>query len=300
MIEGSNLKFDNLISASSMAEVRKIELRSRKTVNTSMAGQYRSAFRGTGLVFSDIREYMPGDDVKHIHWKVTARSGKVYIKSYEEDRELNVVIALDVSSSTAAGSLKSKHQRGLEFCGIISMLAKLSQDSLGLCLFSDDVDEFLPVSKSRSQFKRVLLELLKERTLKPSTNLAAALSHLSKNLKKTSVVFVISDFYAPSYVDELRLLSLKHDVIAVMLEDQLDYDLPNAGLVEFRDAESGEFILIDCSNKKLREQLSRVHNTRIAKWKDDCKKSGCDYLEIRESPLKALSQLMQRRNQRLR
>jgi uncharacterized protein (DUF58 family) len=296
----SPLTFDSIISASNLAEIRRIELRSRRSVDSNLAGQYRSAFRGSGLVFNDIREYMPGDDVKHIHWKVTARSGKVYIKSYEEDRELNIVIALDISSSTTAGSVKSKYRRGLEFCGIVSMLAKMSQDSLGLCMFSDKIEKYLPVSKSRTQIKRILLELLEERRHTPSTNLAEALTYLSQNLKRNSVVFVISDFFSPHYLDELRLLSMKHDVIAVMLEDQLDYNLPDAGLVEFQDAESGEYMLLDTSNKKVREKLAAHHEKRLADWRETCRKAGCDFIEIKEKPLWALSRLMQRRNKRLR
>lgn len=291
---------ESLITAANLSEIRRIELRSRRSVNSSLSGQYRSAFRGSGLVFNDIREYQPGDDVKHIHWKVTARSEKVYIKSYEEDRELNIVIALDISSSTTAGSEKSKYRRGIEFCGIISMLAKISMDSLGLCMFSDKVEKFLPVSKSRTQIKRILLELMDDRKHHPETNIAEALTYLSQNLRRNSVVFVISDFYSKNYTDELRLLSMKHDVIAVMLEDQLDYDLPNAGLVEFQDAETGEYILLDTGSKKVRSRLKALHENRIEKWKESCRRCGCDYMEIKDKPLEALSRLMQRRNQRLR
>lgn len=295
-----NISIENLISPSSLAELRKIELRSRRTVTTAMAGSYRSAFRGSGLVFSDIREYMPGDDVKNIHWKVTARSGTVYIKSYEEDRELNIVIALDISNSTAAGSNKSKYQKGLEFSALICMLAKLSQDSLGLCLFSDKTEEFLPVSRSRSQYKRIILELLNSRELNAATNLPAALEYLNKNLRKTSVIFFISDFFGSDYSHELKMLSMKHDVIAVMLEDQLDHTLPDAGLVEFIDAESGEFALIDCSNRNIRKQLKETHEKRIHDWVEICKKANCDFLDLRDNPLRNLNQLMQRRNLRLR
>ncbi len=291
---------ESLISPSNLAELKRLELRSRRTVDTHLSGQYKSAFRGTGLVFSDLREYTPGDDVKHIHWKITARSGKVYIKSYEEDRELNIVIALDVSSSTIAGSMKSKHQRGLEFCAILAMLAKLNMDSLGLCLFSDKVEQFLPVSKSRMQFKRVLLELLQERKLTPDTDLASSIDFLNKNLRKTSVVFLISDFFSTAYIDQLRMLSLKHDVVSVMLEDRLDYDLPSAGLVEFQDPESGEFILLDSSNKKTRKMLSLAHEKRIKEWEELCKKANCDYIRINQNPISSLHKLIAKRNLRLR
>jgi uncharacterized protein (DUF58 family) len=282
-----------------MAELRRIELRTRRSIDADLMGQYRSAFRGTGLVFSDIRQYQPGDDVKHIHWKVTARSPNVYVKSYEEDRQLNIILALDISRSTQFGADKSKHQKALEFSALVALLAKSNQDAIGLCLFSDDVEEFLPARKNRSQIQRILLELMRPRELKPATNIAAAINHLNKYQRRTSIVFLISDFISPSYELELKNLSVRHDVVCVMLEDKLDVTLPQAGLVEFTDAENGQRVLLDTSSLQVRQKLNEMHNTRIEKWKGICKTAGADCIRISENSLRPLTQLMHQRAERL-
>lgn len=292
--------FESLLPPKSLAEIKRIELRTKRTLTTPLIGQYRSAFRGTGLIFNELREYMPGDDVKHIHWKVTARSGKVYVKSYEEDRELNIMLALDISRSTIAGTGRSKHQKGLEFCALISMLAKVNHDSLGLCLFSDTIYTLLPVSRSRTQLKRILRELLLERELPQATDLQNVVRDLSQKLKRSSIIFLISDFFSPITADDLRLLSGKHDVICVMLDDTLYEELPYAGLVEFVDAESGETILIDTSNKRARAALAAANSARHASCQDICTAAGADFMSIDQSPLQPLINLMTKRNQRIR
>ena len=293
-------KLSKLLSTGSISEIRRIELKTRRNLNTSLIGQFRSAFRGSGLIFNDVREYMPGDDVKHIHWKITARSGNAYVKSYEEDRELNIILAADVSRSTLAGSQKSKHQKALEFCAIVSILAKLNLDSLGLCLFSNKVEKFIPAARSRTQVMRVLSELAEDRDLHPKTSVAEALNFLSLTLKRKSIIFLISDFHCGHFKDQLQILSLKHDVIAVLLEDELDYSLPHAGLVEFVDAESGESIIIDSSNRKTRETLKKLHEHRVLSLENTCRDVNADFLRLRRYPLRALAELMNKRNQRIR
>jgi len=294
------MELREILDPALLTEIRRIELRTKRTISADMMGQYRSAFRGTGLIFSDLREYEPGDDVKNIHWKATARSGKVYVKSYEEDRQLNIIVALDVSSSTNFGAKRSKHRAALEFAALVSLLAKANQDAIGLCTFSGQVEEFLPPRRARSQLHRILKKLLDPRELTPSTNVAKALKYLKENQKRSSVIFVVSDFISPPFQQELTTLTLKHDVIMVMLQDQLDYSLPTAGLVEFEDAESGARIVIDTSNGSAKKQLEDMHRARIDAWKEQCTSAGADHLVIKDNSLRPLMQLMNERAGRLR
>ena len=288
-----------LLDPALMAELRRIELRTRRSIDADMMGQYRSAFRGSGLIYTDIRQYQAGDDVKHIHWKVTARSPYVYVKSYEEDRQLNIILALDISRSTQFGAEKSKHLKALEFCALVSLLAKSNQDSIGLCLFSDKVEEFLPVKKSRGQTQKILLELMRPRELKTATDISAAVDHIIKYQRRSSIIFLVSDFMSPDYADKLKSLSLRHDVVCVMLEDSFDSELPKAGLVEFTDAESGKKILLDTGSSHVRNRLNEIHNMRINKWKEICKTCGTDSIIISDNSLRPLTQLMHQRAARL-
>lgn len=292
-------QFEKYLDPKLLAELRRIQLRTRRSISSDLIGQYRSAFRGSGLVFSELREYQPGDDVKHINWKVSARSDKVFVKSYEEERQLNIVVALDISRSTLFGS-RSKHDKALEFAALISILAHQSRDAVGLCLFSKEIEVYLPTSPKRSQLYRILSELLVQRELMPETNLAAALSHLSSHQRKRSFIFIVSDFYSPSYEKELKELAYRHEVVCVLLEDLLDSELPAVGMVEFIGAESGERIVLDCSSKASRSALRNMHNSRIRSVQDLCEKAGCDFIRVNESALAPLAALMRRRTARQR
>ena len=294
------MQLNELIDPGMMAEVRRIELRTRRSIDADLMGQYRSSFRGSGLVFSDLREYTAGDDVKHIHWKASARSGKVYIKSYEEDRQLNIILALDVSRSTDFGTEKSKHRKALEFCALIALLANVHQDAIGLCTFSDQVEEFIAPKRAKSQIHRLILSLLSKRDLKPSTNISNTLRFLHERQKRSSIIFIVSDFISPDYQQELTMLSLHHDVVLVMLEDRLDRQLPNAGLIEFVDAESGEKVLIDSSNSKAVNQLINLQDQYVNSWQEMCTKTGVDYMRISDNAIRPLVQLMNRRTARIR
>lgn len=290
----------DLLDASLLAEVKRIELRTSRSVNAELLGKYRSAFRGSGLIYSDLREYLPGDDVKNIHWKVTARTNRVFVKSYEEDRELRIIVAVDVSNSTNFGSPKTKHRKALEFAALISILARKSQDSVGLCLFSDDVEEFYPPKKSRSQHQRILLSLLQERTLRRGTNIAKALSHLRDFAKRSSVIFLVSDFYSTPFDRELRALAFRNDVICVLLGSSEDADLPQLGIVEYEDAEGDQRYILDTSSRRGREQLINLMQRRVQALKELCVALGVDFIEIGEHPLKPLAALMHRRTARIR
>lgn len=295
----SNAKeLKDVLAPGALTELRRLEFRTRRMMDADLCGQYRSAFRGTGLVYSDVREYQPGDDVKKIHWKISARTGKVYVKSYEEDRQLTVILVVDISRSTMFGTPRSKHDKAFEFAALVSMLAQYNGDTAGLCLFSDEVEEFLPPAKSRSRFQRLVLSLLQERELRPASNLAGALEHVLKHHRRRAVIFVVSDFLCDGYEESLLRLSLKHDVINVLIEHDLDRELPRAGLVRFQDAESGEFLTIDTSSPRVRGEIAAQHDARVAALSNCCRRLQCDLIRVSDNALRPLVQLMRRRTTR--
>ena len=289
-----------ILSPAMLSELRRIELRSRRAIDSTLAGNYRSAFRGSGLVFSDLREYQPGDDVKHIHWKATARTGKVFIKSYDEERLLNIMLAVDISRSTAFGKERSKHRRALEFAALITMLAAQNKDAAGLCLFGDQVLEYLPPSARRAQIHKIISAVLAPRELAGGTDIASALRHIRTHQRRSAVVFVVSDFFSPPFEEELRYLSRRHDVILCLLADSLDYELPKAGIVEFMDAESGKRLHLDTSAARLNSHLKEQHEKRRLELRVLAQSVEADFLDLEGNSLSALASLMHRRTARQR
>ena len=281
-----------------LGEVKRLEIRTRRILNQDVSGKYRSAFRGAGLIYSDLREYQPGDEVKNIHWKASARTGKVYVKSYEEDRSLNILLAVDVSNSTNFGVPRTKHIKAFEFAAVISMLAQKNGDALGICLFSDIIEEYRRPRRSRSQFQKIMFSLLSRRRLKPATSLKGALDYLSRHQKKTAVIFVVSDFHCPPFADELRRLAFKHDVICVSLEDALDCEMPKAGIAEFVDAETGERRLFDTSSRRARRRLKELYARRDDLLAGLCRSAGVDLIKLTDNSLTPLAQLMRQRLRR--
>lgn len=300
MPEAQARNFSDLLSPTLLSELRRIELKTRRAIDSDLMGNYRSAFRGSGLIFSDLREYIAGDDVKHIHWKVTARTGKVYVKSFEEDRQQRVLVAVDISNSTNHGAPKSKHIKALEFAAVVAMLAQQSHDQLGLCLFSDRVEEFFPPAHSRRQFQKVLLSILKHRQLRKGTDLKGSINYLLQQQRRSSIVFLVSDFLCPPFDEELRALAQRHDLVCVLLEDALDSTFPRAGIAEFRDAESGKVVLVDTSSSSARKQIELTHRRRIERLQSACRLAGADFMRIQDNTLRPLADLMQRRHARAR
>ncbi|MBX7137494.1 MAG: DUF58 domain-containing protein [Oligoflexia bacterium] len=289
-----------LLNPALIPELRRIELRTRRVVSTDLIGHYRSAFRGSGLVFSELREYQPGDDVRHINWRATARTGRVYVKSFEEERHLNIILALDISASTAFGPARSRQERAREFAALLAVLASRSGDSLGLALFSDKIDLLLPPASRRFQLYRVLYELLNEHGFQDRTDLAASLQALHGKLRRRSVIFLISDFLSPDFESELLTLAFRHDVILVLPEDPAEHQLPAAGLVRLRDPESGEIVLVDSSSPALRAELQSAYTKRLRELQELCDRADCDLLRVQTSPLAPLAELMRKRSARMR
>jgi uncharacterized protein (DUF58 family) len=283
------------------SELKRLSLRTRRLADAEVAGSYRSAFRGQGLIFSDLREYQSGDDVRAIHWRASARSGKVYVKSYQEERYLSIVVALDTSSSLLSGTGAGRRARSIEFALLLSQLAKIHGDALGLCLFQTGVSSFISPSRKRIQQQLVLNALLEARAAQGKTNLAKSLAELLPLLRRRSVLFVVTDALTPTpWERELAQLARRHDVIVTMVEDRFDRELPKVGLIECVDAESGERILLDTSSSYLAQTLARKQTERIEALRALTQRSGAELLQLGENPLQTLLGFLQRRMRRIR
>jgi uncharacterized protein (DUF58 family) len=247
------------------AEVRRLEITTRQLVRDLVAGEYASAFRGHGVEFAEVREYLPGDDVRTIDWKVTARLGTAYVKRHLEERELGVLLVVDASASGLFGSrVRTKRALAIEVAAVLGLAAARSNDRVGLALFTDAVERYVPPAKGRRQALRVMSELLAFEPAGRGTDLAASLRFLEPLLRRRSVLFVVSDFLAEGWLDPFARLSRRHDVIAVQIVDPRERELPAAGLVTLRDPESGAWRVVDTDSAAVRERFAR----RVAAWDD--------------------------------
>ncbi|MBI5376361.1 MAG: DUF58 domain-containing protein [Candidatus Schekmanbacteria bacterium] len=243
-----------MIDKSLFEKIKRIHIRSNKLVNTIVAGEYESAFRGRGMEFQQVREYVPGDDIRLIDWNVTARTGGAFIKEFKEERELNIMVAVDLSGSSIFGSSKEmKRDVAAELAALFSCLAVKSNDRVGMLLFTDKIEKFLPPKKGRSNIWRVIKEVLSFEPSGTGTDIAMALNFLSKALPRRAVCFIISDFFSFGYEKALKLINNKHETVAVSVMDRREYELPSVGYAELQDAETGETMLVNTSNEKIRK-----------------------------------------------
>lgn len=255
----SDSALDDGLPPELLRQIKGIHLRTRRLVTDAMAGEYESAFKGRGMEFEEVRAYQPGDDVRHIDWNVTARTGAPFVKVHREERELTVMLLVDVSSSGAFGSgEKLKNEVAAEIAATLAWTAIRSHDRVGLVVFSDRVERYIPPKKGRAHVWRVVREIL---TFKPSgsgTDLAAAIDFLGKVARKRVVGFVISDFLDAGWEEGLRVLAARHDLTAVAIGDRREIELPACGLLELEDAETGELLLVDTSDRKAMAELARI------------------------------------------
>ena len=254
-----------LLNQNLLRELKQLHFHTKKLVDSGISGRYKSAFRGKGIEFEELREYQPGDDIRSIDWKVTARSRKPYIKSYREERELNVVIAVDVSRSTLAGTKNQVREDTIAKVGAaLTLIALNNNDKVGLITFSDHVETYFPPRKARSAVWRILHQVLTpEETPSFRTNLNRVFSFLYSILKRRSVIFIISDFLDKNYEKSLAILAKKHDVTAVVISDPSDINIPTIGLINCLDPESGESFLLDTSSPEFKKEFdSRVLSAR--------------------------------------
>lgn len=272
-----------MLSKELLKKIKRLEIVTKKTVDSLFSGEYHSVFKGQGIHFSDFREYYPGDDVRSIAWKVTARTGKTHIKTFEEERELNVFLVVDVSSSQIFSSNDNrKIDLSSELSSVIAYSAIINKDRIGLLTFSDGVNDFIPPKKGKKHVLSLISRILDIKKLNNKSKILEALEFISKVLKKKSVIFIISDFIFTDNIDKvLKKLAIKHDLIALWVHDDLEYELPHIGLINLKDPETGEEVLVDTSSQSFRT----VYQNNIKKYVDGVEKlfktSKVDYLKIK-------------------
>ncbi len=262
-------------------KIRQIQIYTSRAVNASFAGQYESVFKGRGMQFDEVREYTPGDDVRSIDWNVTARTGKPYIKRFVEEREMTVLFAVDLSASGDFGTVnKAKNELAAEFCAVLSFAAAKNNDKVGLLIFTDKIELYIPPKKGSSHVLRLIRELLYFKMPSGKTNIGQALDYIAKVIHKKAIVFLVSDFIETDLKAPLSLLNKRHDVIAVSVRDRAEVALPGAGLIEFADAETGEVILVDTSSRKFRNQYAHRTSDRFDKLKNLLRTINVDCINI--------------------
>lgn len=269
-------------TAELLKKVRKIEIKTRGLTNQIFSGEYHSAFKGRGMAFSEVREYMPGDDVRTIDWNVTARLSHPYVKVFEEERELTVMLLVDISASGEFGA-KSQMKKDLitELCAVLSFSAIQNNDKIGVIFFSDQIEKFIPPKKGRTHTLRIIRELIEFRPERSKTDIAGALRYLTNVLRKRSIAFVISDFLAENFEDALKITNKKHDVAAVRIYDQRETEMPAIGMVRLKDAETGELRWVDTSSKTVRKAYHAWWVAKNGELSGIFSKSGVDVVTIR-------------------
>ncbi len=246
-----------MLSKEIFKNIKRIQIRTNKYVQDVLAGAYHSAFKGRGMEFEDVREYQPGDEVRSIDWNVTARMQYPFVKNFREERELTVMLLIDVSASSLFGTTgKQKAELIAELGALFSFSAINNNDKVGLILFSDHIEKYLPPQKGLKHAMRVIRELLVFKPSGKKTDIAKALTFLGKIQKRKSVVFLISDFLSPPFKDELSIMGKKHDLIGVSVRDPHELKLPKMGLLQLKDLECGRTLVVDTSKKKVREKLA--------------------------------------------
>ena len=266
-----------------LKKVRQIEIRTKNIVNDFFGGDYHSNFKGRGMTFSEVREYVPGDDVRSIDWNVTARTGKPHIKIFEEERELSVLILIDVSSSGVFGSKKDlKIDLGVEIAAMLSFSAIKNNDKVGLALFSDKIEKYIPPKKGKKHVLRLITDIVNHdfENSNKRTSIKTAIDFANKISKRKSVIFLISDFIDDNFWNELKFLNFKHDVVGLQIYDSYERNFPNVGLINIHDSETGENTWIDTTSKKNREKFQKNSDEKLDKFSMKCKNIGFDLLQI--------------------
>ena len=266
-----------------LKKVRQIEIRTKNVVNDFFGGDYHSNFKGRGMTFSEVREYVPGDDVRSIDWNVTARTGKPHIKIFEEERELSVLILIDVSSSGVFGSKKDlKIDLGVEIAAMLSFSAIKNNDKVGLALFSDKVEKYIPPKKGKKHVLRLITDIINHdfENSNKHTSIKTAIDFANKISRRKSVIFLISDFIDDNFWNELKFLNFKHDVVGLQIYDSYERNFPNIGLINIHDSETGENTWIDTTSKKDRNKFLKNSNEKLDKFSKKCKNIGFDLLQI--------------------
>lgn len=283
-----------------LKKVRQIEIKTRGLSRNIFAGEYHSAFKGRGMAFSEVREYQFGDDIRNIDWNVTARYSHPYVKIFEEERELTVMLLIDVSGSREFGSAgKLKKSVITEIAAILSFSAIQNNDKIGVIFFSDKIEKFIPPKKGRSHILRIIRELIDFQPEEKGTDITGSIRYLTNAIKKRCTAFVISDFMDdnPELELALSIANNKHDVVALKIYDEREAELPPIGMIKLKDAETGNYVVVDSSSAKIRRQYSEWWQNHLARLDSMFKKCGVDYVNIntREDYVKSLMTLFKKR-----
>lgn len=270
-----------MVPAEILSAVRRIEIKTKTLIDSIMGGEYRTVFKGNGMEFAEVRQYMSGDDIRSIDWNVTARIGEPYIKRNMEERELTVILAIDVSGSGDFGTVNQfKSEMIAELGALLGFSAIRNNDRVGLLLFSDKIEKFIPPKKGRNHVLHLVRELLYHKPESRGTDIEAALAHLNMIQKKKAVCFLISDFRDDNIEKPLSVTAKRHDLIAVSTDDPRESILPNIGMIELVDGETGERILVDSGNRKVREAYKKAGEERKTKLDDLFRRKNIDHLNI--------------------
>ncbi len=281
-----------------LKKVRKIEIKTRGLSKNIFAGEYHSAFKGRGMAFSEVRDYQFGDDIRSIDWNVTARFNHPYIKVYEEERELTVMLLVDVSGSRNFGTISQlKKNMITEIAAVLSFSAIQNNDKIGMIMFSSFIEKFIPPKKGRQHILRIIRELINFEPADQRTNLTEALRYFTNAIKKRCTAFIISDFFDENYEDALKIAGKKHDIIALNIYDIREKELPPVGLIRVKDAETGKLLWVDSSSKKTRDNYSSWWNQEQSKLVEIFNRYGIDSVRVRtdEDYVKPLMNLFKRR-----
>ncbi|UCE07501.1 MAG: DUF58 domain-containing protein [bacterium] len=264
-----------------LKKVKRIEITTRGMVNDVFSGEYHSVFKGRGMEFSEVREYQIGDDIRTIDWNVTARMGHPFVKIFEEERELTVMLLVDVSSSGNFGTYeRMKGEIAIEICALLAFSAIKNNDKVGLIIFTDKIEKFIPPKKGNSHVLRVLRELLYHKPQGTQTDIADALEYLNRITKRRSVVFLVSDFINAGYEKALQIANRRHDVVAITVTDPREVNFPDVGFIELEDAETGEVVLLDTSYSEVRSVYAKQSSQGILNRNKLFKSINVDHIDI--------------------
>ena len=271
-----------------LKKVRKIEIKTRGLSSHIFSGEYHSAFKGRGMAFSEVREYVPGDPIRSIDWNVTARFNHPYVKVYEEERELTVILLVDVSASEEFGTkFQFKKDLVTELCAVLSFSAIQNNDKIGIIFFSDTIEKFIPPKKGKSHILRIIRELIEFKPQNKRTDISSALRYLTNVIKKRSICFVISDFIEnntnekSNLDDALKLANKKHDLVALQIYDEREKEIPDVGMVRFRHAETGEILTVDTRDPEFRLNYKKNWELKQRQLAESFARSGIDSASIR-------------------
>jgi uncharacterized protein (DUF58 family) len=293
---------ENRIPKELLKKVKQIELSTRNVVNEVFSGEYHSVFKGRGMEFAEVREYQPGDDIRTIDWNVSARMGHPFVKMFEEERELTVMLLVDVSSSGNFGTTEQmKREIAAELSAVLAFSAIRNNDKVGLIIFSDKIEKFIPPRKGKKHVMRVIREILYFKPQDSLTDINVALEYLARVIKRKSIVFLISDFLSDDYRKALQVANKKHDIIAMSITDPREVSLPNVGLLELEDAETGESIVVDTTSTVIRDRFLQQVSGEHQELDKLFKSIGIDHINIMtdKSYIQPIVRFFKKRERRL-